>query len=98
MKRLVGLALVALSCGQPPPPDLGPGIHEGEGTVVAIGTDTVTLNHGDIPGFMTAMTMEFPVKDSSILAGLEPGMRVKFQVQVEGSSYAVVAIERLSSP
>jgi Cu/Ag efflux protein CusF len=98
MKRLVGLALVALSCGQPPPPDRGPGIHDGQGTVVAIGTDHVTLNHGDIPGFMTAMTMEFPVKDSSILSGLEPGMRVTFQVQVEGSSYAVVAIEPLTSP
>jgi Cu/Ag efflux protein CusF len=38
------------------------------------------------------MTMTFPVKDSSILSGVEEGMRVRFRIEVDGSAYAVAAM------
>ena len=40
---------------------------------VDIGGKTVTIKHGDIPGFMTAMTMNYAVDDESILNKLAPG-------------------------
>ena len=91
MRWLVFLSLLALSCA-PPDQDRSPKVYEGVGVVVHIGSDQVTLDHRDIPGFMEAMTMTFPVKDSSILSGVEQGMRVKFRIQVDGSAYAVAAI------
>jgi Cu/Ag efflux protein CusF len=91
MRWLVCLSLLALSCA-PPDQDRGPKVYEGVGVVVNIGSDQVTLDHGDIPGFMEAMTMTFLVKDSSILSGVEEGMRVKFRIEVEGSAYAVAEI------
>jgi Cu/Ag efflux protein CusF len=91
MKWLAGLSVLALSCA-PPDPDRGPKVYDGVGVVVHIGSDQVTLDHGDIPGFMEAMTMTFLVKDSSILSGVEEGMRVRFRIEVDGSAYAVAAI------
>ena len=45
------------------------------GQVVAEDTaaNTLTVKHGDIPGFMSAMTMAYPVKGASSLQGVEPG-------------------------
>ncbi len=97
MKEFLGVvAILGLaSCG--PREARGPKVHEGLGTIVALESDHVTLDHEDIPGFMKAMTMSFPVKDSSILPDFEEGMRVRFRIEVDGSSYAVVAMEPISS-
>ncbi len=95
MRRLVCLSVLALSCA-PPARDRGPKVYEGVGIVVHIGSDQVTLDHGELPGFMEAMTMTFPVKDSSFLSGIEEGMRVKFRIEVDGSAYAVAAMAPVS--
>ncbi len=47
------------------------------------------IERGNIPGFMDAMTMTFPVSDPSLLEGLEKGTRVTFRVVVDGASYEV---------
>src|SRR4051812_14327830 len=36
-------------------------------------TSEVLVKHGDIPGFMPAMTMPYKVRDGKQLAGKEPG-------------------------
>ena len=36
-------------------------------------TNALTVNHGDIPGFMPAMTMDYKVKDPAIVQEVEPG-------------------------
>jgi Cu/Ag efflux protein CusF len=96
MRGFVCLSVLTLSCG-PAVQDRAPKVYEGVGVVVHLGSDQVTLEHGDIPGFMEAMTMTFPVKDSSILSGVEEGMRVKFRIEVDGSAYAVAAITPIPS-
>jgi Cu/Ag efflux protein CusF len=96
MKRLFFLSVLALSCA-PPGPDRGPKVYEGVGVVVQVGSDQVTIDHGDIPGFMEAMTMTFLVKDSSILSGIEEGTRVRFRVEVDGSAYAVASMAPIAS-
>lgn len=43
---------------------------------------TITIAHKDIPGFMSAMTMGFHVKDSTLLDGVQPEDSVQFELTV----------------
>jgi protein SCO1/2 len=54
------------------------------GTVeeVRVAEREVIIRHEEIPGYMSAMTMPFAVKDSRELAGLQPGDRVGFRLTV----------------
>jgi Cu/Ag efflux protein CusF len=66
----------------------------GEGKIVAIDLENaeITLDHGDIPGLMEAMTMPFPVSDPKLLEGLQVGQQVEFEVEHRGGMYIVKAI------
>ena len=70
---------------------------QGEGIVRAVDpvANRVTLDHGDIPGMMKAMKMDFPVADASLLDGLAPGDEVRFSVREADGRYTVIAIEEL---
>ena len=61
--------------------------HDLHGKVVSIdkGAKSVTVDHAEIPGFMGAMAMPYPVKDESLLDKLSPGDQVNAQVVVDGS-------------
>lgn len=50
----------------------------------------VSIAHEDIPGFMSAMTMPFDVKDPSLLAGLAVGDTVTFSFTVDDSDRIVL--------
>jgi protein SCO1 len=54
------------------------------GRVVSIDKPTHSINvDGDaIPGFMAAMTMPYPVKDSGVLEKLSPGDPIKAEIVV----------------
>ena len=41
----------------------------------------------DIPGFMGAMTMGYPVKDAQLLQGLAPGDQITGKIIANGSEY-----------
>jgi len=66
----------------------------GQGTIVAIDPENaeLTLDHGEIPGLMGAMTMPFPVSDSKLLEGLQTGQQVEFDLEYRGGMYIVKAI------
>ena len=75
MKRLLMVILAA--CGI-----LWVGCHQetakhyavsGEVISVDVPTQRIMLKHGDIPGFMPAMTMDYKVADVKQMADLEPG-------------------------
>jgi protein SCO1/2 len=53
-----------------------------QGQVVLKDTSTnqITVNHGDIPGFMSAMTMPYMVKDPAVLQAIEPGDKIAAEV------------------
>lgn len=55
-----------------------------KGTIREISADrrTVTLQHEEIPGYMSAMTMPFPVKSPELLDGFVPGEEVRFRLVV----------------
>lgn len=54
----------------------------------------VTLQHEPIDALgWPGMTMAFRVKDAKLLAGLEPGRKVRFAFVHEGPQYVITAIE-----
>jgi Cu/Ag efflux protein CusF len=85
----LGLALALAACG-----GAAEGPKPGHGTVRAVdaAAGTVTLQHGDIPGLMKAMTMTFEVAQPSLLEGLAPGQEVDFRVQEQEGRFVVTQI------
>jgi protein SCO1/2 len=59
--------------------------YELKGRVVAVNPDNeeVTLEHEEIPGYMTAMTMPFKVKDKWVLSVMAPGQTVEATLVVQ---------------
>ena len=45
-------------------------------------THTLVVDHGDIPGFMAAMTMPYSVSSGVDLSGVEPGDRIRAEIVV----------------
>jgi Cu/Ag efflux protein CusF len=66
----------------------------GKGTVagVDLAKSEITLDHGDIPGIMSAMTMTFSVPDKKLLDGVAPGAKVEFDIEVVNDEYRVTGI------
>lgn len=77
---LVGLCLALCSCGK------SERHYNFEGRVVSKvpETHTLVLDHGNIPGFMAAMTMPYPVGAGVDLSPVEAGDRIKVRVVVHG--------------
>ncbi|MGA8541013.1 MAG: copper-binding protein, partial [Terriglobales bacterium] len=42
----------------------------------------ITVNHGDIPGFMSAMAMPYRVKDPAVIQEVQPGDKITAEVVV----------------
>ena len=67
----------------------------GEGEVVATtpASSQIVVDHGDIKGFMNAMTMGYRIDPPSLLATVKPGDKIRFTIDVDRR--AIVHIEQL---
>jgi Cu/Ag efflux protein CusF len=54
----------------------------------------VTIEHGEIPDLMMAMTMTFSVDDPTLLAGVVIGDEVDFFAKQDGERYVVTEIRK----
>ena len=74
----------------------GGGSGSGEGEVIAVDADKaqITLDHDEIPGMMSAMTMTFAVSDPGLLKGVEAGDEVSFELRYADGVHTVIALER----
>lgn len=70
--------------------------YEIHGKVVAVNsqTQTVTLDHEDIPGLMQGMEMEFKVDNAKVLEGIGPGDGVQGHLEVRGGDYVIIDLKR----
>lgn len=69
--------------------------HHGSGTVNSVDAKagTVNLTHGPIKDLgWPGMTMGFPVADPSLLQGIQPGMKVDFELEKTASGYRILRI------
>jgi protein SCO1/2 len=82
---LLSAALAAAACRASPKPLARH--YPLEGVVLAVNPSDrrLVVQHADIPGFMPAMTMPYPVADSVNLAKIETGDRIRAEVVVEGA-------------
>jgi protein SCO1/2 len=69
------------------PPAEGPQRYHLDGRVVSVETakQQVTVDAGDIPGFMAAMTMGYSVKNPNLLTPLSPEDKITADVVVNGN-------------
>jgi len=65
-----------------------------EGTIVNLdlGRHLVTINHGDIKGLMSPMTMAFPVASPALFERIAAGDRVTFTLQRSAQGLAIIAL------
>jgi Cu/Ag efflux protein CusF len=71
-----------------PEPSRGRGVLRG----VDAEKGEVVIEHDDIPGIMTAMTMSFGVADREMLEGLSPGQAVAFRVEHSDGRFRILEI------
>jgi protein SCO1/2 len=86
----IGVFALVLACGQG-----GGDLHAGRGVVrdVLVDDRQVVIEHGDIPGLMPAMTMNFDVPNPALLARLERGQVVDFALRKHGRAWIIVGAE-----
>jgi len=86
------MVLALQGCGgeSPGTPKPGHGVIRGVDSQAA----QVTIEHGEIPDLMMAMTMSFSVDDPAILEGVSVGDEVDFLVKQDGDRYVVTQIRR----
>jgi protein SCO1/2 len=100
LRLVLGLALVAgmtVSCGgssggssgesSNPPAAADERRYPFKGQILALAPDgaEASIKHDDIPGFMSAMTMSYKVRDAKEFAGLKPGDLITGTLVVETS-------------
>jgi Cu(I)/Ag(I) efflux system protein CusF len=67
----------------------------GEGEVIATvpNASQIVVEHGEIKDFMEAMTMGYRIDPPSLLAGLKPGDKIRFTIDVQRRT--ITEIEKL---
>jgi protein SCO1/2 len=72
------------SSAPPAPATASPQTYAVRGVVEAISPDQqkATIKHEAIPGYMGAMTMEFPARDTNVLKGISAGDEITFTLAV----------------
>jgi protein SCO1/2 len=101
---LVMLSLALAGC-KPDAPTLeshsgaapgAPRTYEVKGTILSLKPEqsAVVIEHEEIPGYMSAMTMPFFVHDTNELAGLIPGEEVRFKMIITQDDAWIEDIEK----
>lgn len=65
-----------------------PQIYHAKGVVKSIPPNKkqIVIDHGEIPGFMRAMTMPFNLPDSNMVNGIKPNDSISMTIQYDGES------------
>lgn len=98
MKRswIGSLALLLASCAPKAADNAPTKEYQMHGEIKGLDSDqhVATIKHENIPGFMSAMTMGYPVKDASEFSKLSVGESITATVYVKGDEMWVGNIEK----
>jgi protein SCO1/2 len=105
MKQIIFLCglLLAVGCKReapaPPVSAATSQTYSVRGVVQALPPDLrhATIKHEKIPGYMSAMTMDFSVRDTNVLAGLAPGDEITFTLVVTEDDDWIENIRRVGT-
>lgn len=85
------LSLFASCQRNPPPQPVREYQMQGEVVSMDAQSQTATVKHGKIEGWMEAMTMEYPVEDQREFAKLKVGEKIRAKILVQGTDYWIAA-------
>ena len=95
---ILAFIVILAGCAETPEPEPVPEReiteHEAEGTVIRIldNSRLIQIAHGDIEGFMPAMTMPFEFRADSIRAAVVEGDSVHFRIASDGIDNWIVDV------
>src|SRR5690606_11973801 len=77
--------------------------HELKGRVVSVdkAKKTASIDHEEVPGYMDAMTMDFPIKEDHVFEELKPGVEIQAELVEDNTatpSYWLEKIAIISAP
>jgi protein SCO1 len=92
---LIGVALAVGACAS----KTDQRVFTLQGQVLAVQPTrkSVEIKHGEVKGFMPAMTMPYEVRDAALLDGLTPGDLVTAQLVVESNTAYLRAIKKIGT-
>jgi Cu/Ag efflux protein CusF len=96
----VGSACQSKPANSPVPGAPGPAIKDGDykgsGKVTKINNElgSIEMDHGDFPGLMPAMRMEFYVSDKAMLQGIAVGDSVDFTILHKGGTETITKLTK----
>ena len=91
--RTVARAAPAQDAQRPPGAAAKTVVGEGEVVATTPASSQIVVDHGEIKGFMDAMTMGYRIDPPSLLATVKPGDKIRFTIDVDRR--AIVHIEKL---
>ena len=88
--------ILIVSCDGAGTVETPPKVFHAKGRVVVIDMEkgTATIDHEEIKGLMSAMTMDFPAKEKKLLEGLENGDLVEFSLSKFGEDIEIVSLRK----
>lgn len=95
MKTLICLVLMLSLAGcqrMPAPKPAQEYQMQGEVVSVDPSSQTATVKHGKIEGWMEAMTMEYPIKDKQQFSKLKVGEKIQAKILVQGTDYWIATV------
>ena len=63
---------------------------------IDIEKSTITLDHEDISGYMSAMKMTEPVADKKLLESVKIDDKVNFEIERTGSEIVITKVEKIT--
>lgn len=95
------LLLTVIGCAKAPPPkpvsEPGEKLYVLHGTIVSrdAGENSLRINHEAIPGFMEAMTMDYPLRGATVTQVPPDGSKVEARLHVHEEKYWVTDVKKV---
>ena len=93
---VLALSFVFASCQQPKPAESTPGKHYTlTGTVLSVDRKehTAKIKGDAIPGWMDAMTMDYPVQSGKAWDNLHPNEKIRATLDVHDADYKIIDVQ-----